>query len=158
MRERVSQQVPSIESLMIKTFHSFGAYILRQCHEAVGRTKNFVIYDEDDSTKLINEILDNLEVEKPDRNYYKKAIKQHKQELEKSLNLEDPLFSQIYELYNLRLKQANAFDFEDLILQTVKSLKTDSNVVRYIKNRYSYILVDEYQDTNMQFNLLRIIK
>lgn len=155
MRERIESSAGDVSGLLIKTFHSFGAYFLRRSSTAVDRKQNFIIYDQDDSKKIIDKILSEFEIIKQDFPEYRRNIQFFKQNLEDENSVNLPFFFDIYKKYEDTLRINNAFDFEDLILKTVKILESESGFSKYFKNRFKYILVDEYQDTNFsQYTML----
>ncbi len=161
MKERVIGFLGEHTAVMVKTFHSFGTYLLRQHFELTGRSKNFQIYDTDDSTKTVRNVLLELEIDKSKSKYYYSLIQEYKQNLEDN-NLIEPLeldvFKEIYRRYNEALSNYNAFDFEDLILRPIQILKNNPNIRSDIQSRFKNILVDEYQDSNYtQFVLIKIL-
>ncbi len=156
MKSRIESITGEVPGLLIKTFHSFGAYFLRRTAEAVGRKQNFIIYDEDDSKKIIDKVLSGFQINKSDYNKYRKWVKNFKQKIEKDVLEDDTQFIEVYKSYNEQLKLNNAFDFEDLILQPVKILMEKGSIYTYYRKKLQYILVDEYQDTNYtQYSLLK---
>ena len=151
--------------LFIGTFHSFGAKILRQEIECLGYKNNFVIYDEDDSLSLAKDIINDLNLSR-DRfkaNSLLNLTSKIKSELENSKNLgaDDfykKQFIRFYELYNRRLKAANAVDFDDLITLPVRILENYPEILKKYQRQYQYIMVDEYQDTNhAQYSLINLL-
>jgi len=152
-------------NLFIGTFHSFGAKILRQEIECLGYKNNFVIYDEDDSLSLAKDIINDLNLSR-DRfkaNSLLNLTSKIKSELENSKNLgaDDfykKQFIRFYELYNRRLKAANAVDFDDLITLPVRILENYPEILKKYQRQYQYIMVDEYQDTNhAQYSLINLL-
>lgn len=140
----------------VGTFHSFGARFLRQ-----EVSKTLTIYDEEDSNKLIKEILSKTD-EDLDINYVKEMISFAKNRLinnDEFLNSENPnerKIAEIWQIYDNKLKERNAFDFDDLILHPLKMLLENENLKE--KYQYQYLLVDEFQDTNLpQYLLVKIL-
>ena len=141
--------------LFVGTFHSFGAKILRQEIECLGYKNNFVIYDEDDSFSLAKDIINDLNLSR-DRfkaGSFLNLVSKSKSELENPgiLNADDfykKQFILFYNLYNRRLKSANAVDFDDLVMLPVQIFKKYPEILKKYRDQYQYILVDEYQDTN----------
>ncbi|MCX6813742.1 MAG: 16S rRNA (adenine(1518)-N(6)/adenine(1519)-N(6))-dimethyltransferase RsmA [Candidatus Azambacteria bacterium] len=141
--------------LFIGTFHSFGAKILRQEIECLGYKNNFVIYDEDDSFSLAKDIISDLNLSR-DRfraGSFLNLASKIKSELENPENIgaDDfykKQFIRFYNLYNRRLKAANAVEFDDLIMLPVQIFKKYPEILKKYQKQYQYILVDEYQDTN----------
>lgn len=159
MRDRVSSMVPGAENVMIKTFHSFGAWLLRRNGESLGLSSSFSIYDDDDVNSLLKTIVPNAA--KSEIKQFAKDISRCKDDnLLPTHDLRSissyPEFSEIYEKYQNRLKEIGNVDFGDLISLPNKLL-TNNNLVRErFHNRFKVILVDEYQDTNKaQFALLK---
>ncbi|MCB1180699.1 MAG: UvrD-helicase domain-containing protein [Chlamydiia bacterium] len=152
----------------ICTFHSLGVKILRESISHLGYHSSFVIYDEEDSLKLIRGCLKTLGVsnEGPKPKQYKTFISYAKNQIfdPDHVRAEDlPLniaqsFPSVYTLYQERLKEAHALDFDDLLFLTVKLFKEHSNVLTYYQNRWHYLLIDEYQDTNRaQYLIARML-
>jgi len=152
-------------ALFIGTFHSFGAKILRQEIECLGYKNNFVIYDEDDSFSLAKDIINDLNLS---RDRFKASslltlISKVKSELESPEDIDADdfykrQFIHFYNLYNKRLKAANAVDFDDLIMLPVRIFKEHPEILKKYQERYRYILVDEYQDTNhVQYALINLM-
>lgn len=160
MKERVNTKINSEQKVTIKTFHSFGAYILRSEFYAVQRERNFQIYDDDDSSKLINQIIKNFGLSRSELKPIKKWIQNFKQNSEQYnlVKYKNDLYLDIYRQYNKKLIEANCFDFEDLILQPNKIFEQYPELLKKYQQRFKYILIDEYQDTNnSQLALLKKI-
>ncbi len=165
MKERVKKALSlEKEPEWISTFHSLSAKILRQEAPKVGLERDFVIYDEEDSKKTIKDILKemNLDVEtyKPEK--VKSILSQIKQDMDESIldfyEFTMPHIRQIYQKYQETLRQNNAVDFDDLILLVVRLFKENPDILKKWQNKFSYILVDEYQDTNkIQHQLLKLL-
>jgi len=150
------------------TFHSACVRILRRDIEKIGYQKNFTIYDTDDSKRVIKECLNALRLDEK-----RFPPKQMLSEISRAKDrLESPerfaaegmgdyyrqSVSRVYTMYQARLKAANAVDFDDIIMLTVRLFETDSETLAYYRNRYRYIMVDEYQDTNMaQYRLISLL-
>ena len=152
-------------NLFIGTFHSFGAKILRQEIEYLGYKNNFVIYDEDDSFSLAKDIMNDLNLSR-DRfkaNSLLTLTSKLKSELEnpEGLDADDfykRQFIRFYNLYNRRLKAANAVDFDDLIMLPVQIFEKYPEILKKYQEQFRYILVDEYQDTNhVQYVLINLM-
>ncbi|ACN99209.1 ATP-dependent DNA helicase PcrA [Sulfurihydrogenibium azorense Az-Fu1] len=164
MKERVEKALGE-RPQWVMTFHSFAAKFLRFEAEKVGYDRNFVIYDEDDSKKLIKKVLKDLnlneELIKPDKvKDYISKIKQedNPEEYLDLLSFSVPHIRNIYEKYEEDLKNSNAFDFDDLLVKSVKILKNNPEILQRWQNKFDYILVDEYQDTNkVQHQLLKLL-
>ena len=169
MRERIDQMVGyGSESIWVCTFHSTCARILRRYIDRLGFGTNFTIYDSDDQKTLMKDICKRLEI---DTKMYKEkmflsAISSAKDELIDPIEFETRAAgdyvkrkqAQVYREYQQALKQNNALDFDDLIMKTVELFKLDKEVLASYQDRFRYIMVDEYQDTNTaQFELIRLL-
>lgn len=169
MRERVDKLIGmGAEQIWVATFHSTCVRILRRYIERLGYDNNFTIYDTDDQKTLMKGIIKKLEL---DPKMFKErtllsAISSAKDELispvEYDLQAGGDFFKMkvaaVYREYQAALKKNNALDFDDLIVKTVELFKTDAEVLRYYQERFKYIMVDEYQDTNTaQFELIRLL-
>lgn len=155
MKERVERYVG--KQVLISTFHSLGVRILRESAHHLGYSTQFVIYDEEDSEKLLKNLIKELfGVSAPfDAKQARNAISKAKNNLF-SEDLEE--FSQLYNLYESRLKAYNAVDFDDLLLLPVKLFKTCPEVLSMYQQRFLHVLVDEYQDTNhAQYEFVRLL-
>jgi DNA helicase-2/ATP-dependent DNA helicase PcrA len=181
MVERVDKLVGglSIAKPVISTFHSFCVRVLRRDIEAlripstvpgappIGHTKSFVIYDENDQQQLVKSVMRRLGID--DKQTTPRSVLAHiswaKNHMldpqEVYLQSADPKterVAQIYAEYKKELAKANALDFDDLLLETVRLLKAAPEVCEYYNRRFQYILVDEYQDTNRpQYELMRLL-
>ncbi len=168
MRERLAGLIGgSSNGMWVSTFHSMCVRILRADAERLGFTRNFTIYDTDDSKRLYREILAELDID-PKRypiNTLMNRISQAKNELIVPGNFEaqatDPIgkiAAQVYARLQERLKAANAFDFDDLLLYSYLLLSNHEDVLAAYQQRFRYILVDEYQDTNhAQYEITRLL-
>ncbi|HEV8601226.1 MAG TPA: UvrD-helicase domain-containing protein, partial [Patescibacteria group bacterium] len=148
------------------TFHSIGAKILRWEAGLLGFEKNFVIYDSQDSESLIKDILINQRVDptKYKPSLFSYIIDRAKNNLEEPEDIEegDKAFSRlarrVYREYQDQLKKNNAMDFGDLIMMTVSLFQKHPEVLQKYQQRWKYILVDEYQDTNRaQYILTKLL-
>lgn len=172
MKERIQKLVGNdARYLWMGTFHSVCGRILRQYLEKLGYTKDFTIYDTTDSKSLIKAICKDLELDdkiyKPSlilsriSNQKNKLISPdeyganpYHQREDKAMRLYQ-LFD-VYKLYQQRLKECNAMDFDDMLLETLRLLREFPEVREKIQNQYQYVLVDEYQDTNhVQYLLVK---
>ena len=161
MRERVDRMVGvGAEAVHVATFHSTCVRILRQFIDRLGYERNFDIYDTDDTKSLMKDICRHLEI---NTKLYKEKmflarISHQKDELvspeeyrEMAVQAADREMMQIadvYAEYQKRLKRSNAVDFDDLIALTVQLLRENPDVLDHYRNRWRYLMVDEYQDTN----------
>ena len=172
MRERVADLIgPEASRMWVATFHSICVRILRAQYELVpGRNSNFSIYDGDDARRLLGIIAkeQGLDIKKYTPRYLANSISNHKNELvspERAMDIamEDgdrnaQTVAAVYIEYAARLRSANAFDFDDLIGETVDLLRNNPPVAEYYRRRFRHVMVDEYQDTNhAQYVLVRTI-
>lgn len=169
MRERVEETLESDASDMwISTFHSCCVRILRKDINRIGYNRSFVIYDSADQVTLVKDCLKELNLN--DKVFEPKMIistisgakdKLYDPKKFKAMHMNDNRMSKIadvYALYQDRLKRNSALDFDDLIFKTVELLKSDKEVLDYYRNRFKYIMVDEYQDTSKaQYELIKIL-
>lgn len=153
----------------VGTFHSVCSRILRieATEEAnLGFSKNFVIYDTDDSQKLIKDILKEMDISAKDLDPkgVLSSISKAKSELMEPDEFADKAagsyyferIAKIYPKYQKRIRENNALDFDDILYEVVKLFKKDKNVLEKYQNRFRFILIDEYQDTNkVQYNLVK---
>lgn len=168
MRERLGNLVgPASRGMWVSTFHSMCVRMLRTDAERLGFSRNFTIYDTDDSKRLYKDIMANLDID-PKRfpvNALMNRISTAKNELITPGNFEktviDPVgkvAARVYHKLQERLKAANAFDFDDLLLYAYLLLKNNPDVLDAYQERFRYILVDEYQDTNKaQYEICRLL-
>ncbi|MBP3814816.1 MAG: UvrD-helicase domain-containing protein [Butyrivibrio sp.] len=169
MRERVDKIVGfGAESIWVSTFHSSCTRILRRYADKIGYGTNFTIYDADDSKALLKDIVKRFQLETSQL-----KLRQIQTSISKCKdNLVGPTeyaqsagndylksrISKAYTEYQSALKKNNAFDFDDLIMKTVELFKKNPDVLDYYQERFKYIMVDEYQDTNnAQFELIRLL-
>lgn len=169
MRERVDKIVGyGAENVWVSTFHSTCVRILRRWIETLGYDRSFTIYDTDDQKTLMREVCKSLEIDtqKFKERAFLSAISSAKDELvspeEYELNAHGDYtkskYAQVYKEYQRRLKANNALDFDDLICKTVELFQTNKEALTYYQNRFRYIMVDEYQDTNTaQFRLISLL-
>lgn len=169
MRERVDCLVGfGSESIWVSTFHSTCVRILRRHIERLGYGTNFTIYDADDQKTLMKEVCKTLQI---DTKIYKErnllsAISKAKDEmitpeeyeLQAAGDFGKQKIAKVYYEYQKQLKANNALDFDDLLVKTVQLFQTQPDVLDYYQERFRYIMVDEYQDTNtVQFKLVSIL-
>lgn len=149
MKERVEKYAS--QSVLVATFHSLGARILRESIHHIGFTSDFIIYDADDSEKLIKECLRELGLAQALEIKAVKAFISSSKNALLSTEVQDPEqapFYEVYIRYLTKLQQCNAVDFDDLLYLPVKLLRSVPEVLQMYQNRWAYFLVDEYQDTN----------
>ncbi|MEY4735582.1 MAG: hypothetical protein RL428_917, partial [Actinomycetota bacterium] len=166
MKERVTELVgPIAKSMWVSTFHSACVRLLRQEVERLGYNSSFTIYDSADSQKLIQKVCEtlNLDSKRYPARQFQNIISNAKNELQtpyeflsKANNQFDTIAADVYTMYEKRLKQANAMDFDDLIMKTVEVLQKFPEAKARFRSRFRHILVDEYQDTNhAQYQLVK---
>ncbi|MBS7242014.1 MAG: UvrD-helicase domain-containing protein [Treponema sp.] len=162
MKERAVALEPRSSWSQIRTFHSFGAYFLRQyaSDANMGLDSNFTVYDDDDMVTLITKADERLT--KKDASHYAHLISLAKDYCLKPDSLElatvddDPRFPEVYEAYEKRLRATGNVDFGDLIMLPYLILKDNDLIRTSIRSRYKVIMVDEYQDSNVaQYKLLQ---
>ena len=168
MRERVERIIPNVgSSIWVMTFHASCVRMLRRFIDRIGYDNNFSIYDTEDQKTLIKRIYKNLNL---DPKIIKektaiRAISSYKDELtspEEALRQTNDFYDRqiinIYSEYQKALKQNNALDFDDIIVKCVELLERDEEVREYYQEKFKYIMVDEYQDTNnAQFRLIKLL-
>lgn len=169
MRERVDNIVTyGAQNIWVSTFHSTCVRILRRYIDHLGYERNFTIYDADDQKALIKDICKrlNIDTKKYKERTFLNAISSAKDELKTPEQYADELAKEynkkilgtVYKEYQRQLRHNNALDFDDLIMLTVQLFKSNPEVLDYYQERFRYILVDEYQDTNTaQFTLLSLL-
>jgi len=158
MKERVTELVgPIAKSMWVSTFHSSCVRMLRQEVERLGYSSTFSIYDSADSQKLISRVMEtlNLDPKRYPARQFQNLISNAKNELQTpyeflsaATNQFETIVADVYTLYEKRLQQANAMDFDDLIMKTVQVLQKFPEAKARFRSRFRHILVDEYQDTN----------
>ena len=169
MRERVDALVGfGAENIWVSTFHSTCVRILRRHIDHLGYDKNFTIYDSDDQKTLMRDIMKYLKLD-PKKFKEKTLLGKISAAKNEFISPEEyaiaasndflyKKYSAAYTEYQKRLSQNNALDFDDLLFKTVELFQTNKEVLGYYQNRFKYIMVDEYQDTNsVQFKLLHLL-
>ena len=167
MRERTEALLGgSVKDMWVATFHSCCTRILRSDIDKLGRDRNFVIYDDDDQISLIAAIMKRLGVN--DKDITKRQIKEHISEAknkstepEKFL-MDNPYLDEsvlkVFREYQRSLKEYNALDFDDLLGKTLELFQSCPEVLQKYRSKFRYILVDEYQDTNvMQYHIVELL-
>ncbi len=168
MKERVQSLLGRLEgSVWVSTFHSFCVRVLRKEGGKIGYGSNFVIYDTADQRQLIKQVLQelNFDLKKTNPAAVLAEISRVKNELvtpEAYTSRVGDFFMEItaraYTLYQQKLKENNALDFDDLIMKTVELFRDNPLVLEYYQNRFQYISVDEYQDVNTaQYQLVQLL-
>ncbi|MCC6094308.1 MAG: UvrD-helicase domain-containing protein, partial [Eubacterium sp.] len=168
MRERVDKQVgQGSESVWISTFHSTCCRILRRYIDYIGFDNSFTIYDTDDTRQVMKEVLRRLEL---DPKVYKEKAILHRISAAKNEMISPEAFeksasswiekqyARCYYAYQSRLKENNALDFDDLLVKTVELFSQVPDILAHYQERFRYIMIDEYQDTNtVQFEFVRLL-
>ncbi|MEG0492781.1 MAG: DNA helicase PcrA [Clostridia bacterium] len=169
MRNRVSSLVGSKgEEVWVSTFHALCARILRRDIEKLGYTRSFTIYDDDDQTSVIKDLMKHFSID--DKLLPVREIKSKISEAKDKLLGPDEWFQSsakdfhcqqlhdLYDAYERRLKHANALDFDDLLVRTLELFADHPPVLESYRERFHYVHVDEYQDTNFaQYSLVKLI-
>jgi DNA helicase-2/ATP-dependent DNA helicase PcrA len=169
MRERVDNIVGfGAESIWVSTFHSTCVRILRRYIDKIGYDTNFSIYDGDDQKVVMREVCKRLKIDT--KMFKEKAILKEissakdnlitpvRFELEAGDDYREKTISKAYREYQETLRKNNALDFDDLIVKTIELFRNCPDVLEYYQNRFQYIMVDEYQDTNTaQFELVHLL-
>lgn len=169
MRQRVDDMVGyGSESIWVATFHSTCVRILRRYIDKIGYDTNFTIYDTDDTKAVMKGICKRLQIDTkqmPERSFLS-AISHAKDELMTAADYKLDAagdygmeqVARVYSEYEKELKKSNALDFDDLLLKTVELFKAWPDILESYQDRFRYIMVDEYQDTNtVQFELIRLL-
>ena len=169
MRERVDKIVGfGSESVWVSTFHSACVRILRRYIDRLGFSNNFTIYDTEDQKSVVKDVCRRLEL---DPKMYKERmllnvisrakdeyLSPKEVEMDARGDFRREKIAQVYLEYQKELQKNNALDFDDLIVKTVDLFTVCPDVLEYYQNRFRYIMVDEYQDTNtVQFKLISIL-
>ena len=168
MRSRVEDLVGRTDDMWIMTFHSMCLRILRYHCELIGYDHNFVIYDGTDQKTIVKNILkaQNINDKEFSAPYLLSIISSYKEKAmgpeEYRRNMEDnfktKVIYNVFKAYEEELKKNNAMDFDDLLLNTVKLFESDERTLLKYQNRFHYIMVDEYQDTNhIQYRLIKML-
>ena len=165
MRRRV-EDLCGQSGVWLATFHSFCARILRRESERLGFTRDFTIYDEEDATGVLKDIVKSLGLNE-DKRYSPRTVRQTISGLKnKALKhddlkgefFEERIIGQIFEAYEKELQKNNALDFDDLLRRMVLLLREHPDVLTRYQDRFRYLLVDEYQDTNhCQYELVKLL-
>ncbi len=168
MKSRIFGMLGGIAyQIQISTFHSFGLLILKENFDKLGYEKHFTIIDSDDSLTIIKKILKEQNLDSKD--YNPKAIRSRisgaknnllsPSEYEKYVNTDfETVVTMIYQKYQKKLEVSNSVDFDDLLMLPIKIFRMYPEVLKYYQEKYQYILIDEYQDTNeAQYILTKMI-
>jgi len=167
MRHRIKSRLGHTGYMQISTFHALGLKIIREYHQLLKLNKNFTIIDSDDVLTVIKKILKsmNLDPKHYSPYYIKEQISNAKNNLINAVTYNnlakmgiDQVVGKVYLEYEALLNKNHSLDFDDLLQLSYKLLKTNSEVLNYYQDKFKYILVDEYQDTNMvQYEMVKIL-
>ena len=168
MRERLGALLPnSTRGMWVCTFHAMCVRMLREDADLLGYTGQFTIYDDDDSRRMVREIMQGLDIDQ--KNFpinmirgkisaAKNAMVGPDEMLEKASDPKERKAAQVYAELERRLRAANAMDFDDLLVRTLELLRTRPEVLDKYQERFRYIFVDEYQDTNhVQYEIANLL-
>lgn len=167
MRERINQMIPNANGITIKTFHSLCAGILREnINKLDGFDSHFSVYDSSDQDKLLKKVIKDLNVDehvaKSSSYHISKAKNQglnpteYLQDNKYELNIDEIV--RVYREYQNQLRNNNAVDFDDLLMKTLELLTTKEEVLKFYQEKFKYIHVDEFQDTNLvQYKILNLL-
>jgi DNA helicase-2/ATP-dependent DNA helicase PcrA len=169
MKDRVQSLIGSSDNMWICTFHSACVRILRKNVESLrDYKKNFVIYDSKDQETLVKECLKELNLN--EKNFPFRAVSAEISKAKDMLMTPDKYYDRnmhdikkrkladIYKLYQKKLQKNNALDFDDILYKTVELFELNPDILQYYQNKFKYIMVDEYQDTNFcQYTLIRLL-
>jgi DNA helicase-2/ATP-dependent DNA helicase PcrA len=167
MKERITGLIGDVRVLWVGTFHAICLRILRVHAEKVERTPSFSVYDSDDQEAVVKSCLKAFHL--GDREYRPRVVHgqisraknnlvDHEAFEASAMTTYDRTVARLYREYDRRLREANAFDFDDLILRTIQLFRRDPEVLATYANRFRYVLVDEYQDTNhAQYVLISLL-
>ncbi len=174
MKDRLSGLLGGqVNSLWVSTFHAMSVRILRKHAELLGYGNSFIIYDSKDSQNLIKKIFKDLSINDKEYpvDYVRNRISQSKnnclfpEDIENSKTIiskkdffREQVVAKVYGVYQKELKTLNAMDFDDLLLNTLKLFKENQNILSYYQDKFHYILVDEFQDTNtIQYDIIYLL-
>ena len=165
MRERVRALIPSGRGVpLVATFHSLGVRLLREFSEEAGVPRNFVIWDRDDSQKALKRILDAQNDKLPPRAALSAISREKGRGIsarefgDAASDFRERALAPVWEVYEKSLEEEGALDFDDLLLRTLTLLRNSPQVLDRLQNRWRYITIDEYQDTNgVQYEIARLL-
>ena len=159
MKERLTRFLDiDTRHLTICTFHSLCANILRKEITLLGYKKDFSIVDEEDQLKVICEAIKELKAEKSKAKTYQKKINYNKCFMTEPIDADDPMLHKVYIEYEKIMFEQNLLDFEDLLIKVYELFKKHPDILEKYQNKYKYILVDEFQDTNIiQYKIVKML-
>ena len=167
MKERLEKILNGENNVWISTFHSLRVRILRAHIEKLGYDKNFTIYDSSDSQRLLKDCIKELDLS--EKMYSPRTVASSISKLKDDLitpefyhtqahEIREKTIAKIYTMYQKNLMQNNALDFDDIIVKTLELFRNNEDVLQIYQNRFKYIIVDEYQDTNVaQYTLINLL-
>lgn len=165
MRERVRALIPERREVpLLTTFHALGVRILREFHQEAGLTRSFTIWDRDDSLRAVKAAAEKFGIDTAPRSLLS-AISRHKGDgatvseyAERASNFRERAVAQVWREYEKTLSEEGALDFDDLLARTLALLRQKSEVLERLKRRWTYLTIDEYQDTNAaQYEIARLL-
>ena len=167
MRERIESLCGETHGMWVMTFHAMCLRMLRKHAGVIGYDKNFVIYDTADQKTLVRNICKELNLDSKEFKpaYIASVISDKKEQgitpqefAENAIGMKNKLLARAYQMYEKALRDNNAMDFDDLLLNTLRMFKADESVLLEYSDRFEYIMVDEYQDTNnIQYRLVKLL-
>lgn len=167
MRERVARLLAGNRGTppLITTFHSLGVRLLREFHEVAGIPRGFSIWDQDDSTRAVKNILKQLDTEEWTPRQILSAISREKgagksirEFRERAGNRREQAVALVWERYEKTLRDEGGLDFDDLLVRTLALLRDSPETLSLLQNRWQYLTVDEYQDTSgVQYEMVRLL-
>ena len=169
LKERIAARLgEDANDIWAGTFHSVCGRILRRYAESIGYTSHFTIYDTDDQRRLMKQIMKAHEIDEkflpPKRvlsaisDAKEKLISPAEYKAQAGDDLRLKTVAELYRIYQKRLNEADAMDFDDMIFNTVRLLQNDTEALNYCTGKFRYVMVDEYQDTNhAQYELVRLL-
>ena len=168
MKDRIYKMIgEKAKNSQISTFHSFGVEILRRNFKYLGYDRNFVIMDTEDTTTVIKRILKDkgYDIKNYNPNYIRNKISNYKNDfidpesaIKYAASDEEKVTVEVYKEYDKKLKDNNTVDFDDLLMLPIKLFKEHKEVLSWYEERFQYVLIDEYQDTNeAQYILTRLL-
>ncbi|MBR2840940.1 MAG: UvrD-helicase domain-containing protein [Bacilli bacterium] len=168
MKQRIIDMLgPNAYKIQISTFHSFGLLIIRENYEYLGYDKNFTILDSEDSLTIIKKIIKQMNLDPKIYNPrgIRNKISSAKNELINAKRYSafantdyEEIVLKVFEKYEKRLKKNNSLDFDDLLILPIKLFKNNKDILKKYQERFKYILVDEYQDTNeAQYRIIKML-
>lgn len=169
LKERIALKLgEKAQDVWAGTFHSICGKILRRNADRLGYTSHFTVYDTDDQRRLMKEIMKQSNVDDkmlPHKSVLAaissakdKLISPEEYKAQSSADFRQKTVAELYSIYQKRLKSADAMDFDDMIVNTVRLLENNDDILEYYSNKFRYVMVDEYQDTNYaQYALVSLL-